>query len=209
MNKLISLCLAVGICGLAGRMTMAQTKPKVGLVLPGDSILGVKLGDDASRFEAAFPKRPETENHSPSGTVGDQCPTEIYYWSDLAPDTSVATAYLKDGAISQLSVQGPMFSLPNGLKTGATEERVKQAYPKGQMYVLLYSGGKVNGGRDLHYWVAREAGIAFELAWWQTKMQRLVEKIDVFTKGSEFRPEGCISQPQEWQKVKQTPHVGP
>jgi hypothetical protein len=202
VKKLMFLCLTVGICALAGWSVRAQTGPRTGLILPGTSVAGVKLGDDASRFEAVFPKRPESDDHSLSGAVGEQCSTEIYYWSDLALDTSVVTAYLKNGEISQLSAQGPMFSLPNGLKTGATEEQVKQAYPNGRMYVLLNSGGKVNGGRDLNYWVDKNAGVAFKLAWWQSKMQRSVSGIDIFPKGSAYRPDGCISLPQKWQQLK-------
>jgi hypothetical protein len=202
VKKLIPLCLTAGICALAGWNAWAQTGQRTGLILPGTSVAGVKLGDDASRFEAVFPKRPASEDHSLSGAVGDQCPTEIYYWSDLALDTSVVTAYLKNGDISQLSVQGPMFSLQNGLKAGATEEQVKQAYPNGQMYVLLYSGSKVNGGRDLHYWVDKRAGVAFKLAWWQSRKRRSVSGIDIFPKESAYRPEGCISPPQQWQQTK-------
>lgn len=192
-----------GTCVLTIRGVTAQTEPKADLIiLPGTSVAGVKLGSDPSTFQSAFSQQAGHVNSSQTGTFGEGCPDRIYYWSDLGRDTSVATAYLKDGAISQLSVQGPVFSLPNGLKTGATEEQVKQAYPNGQMYVLVNSGSKVNGGRDLHYWVDKGAGIAFRLAWWQSKKLRNVSGIDIFLRGSDYRPEGCISMPHEWEKVK-------
>lgn len=181
---------------------MAQTGPKAGLILPGQSVAGVKLGDDAAHFEQVFPKRSTSDDHSASGAVGQGCPTEIYYWSDLALDTSVVTAYLNNGEISLISSQGPVFSLSNGLKTGATEEQVKQAYPKGQGYVLSGSASRLNGGRNLVYWVDDGAGVAFKLAWWPSKKERAVSGIDVFPKGSDFRPEGCISPPQQWEKLK-------
>jgi hypothetical protein len=194
--------LLLGVCVVAGWNATGQSQHRKELVLPGASVAGVKLGDDASAFEAVFPKRPASNDHSPSGSVGEQCPTEIYYWNDLAVDTSVVTAYLKDGEISQLSVQGPMFSLPDGLGTGATEEQVKQAYPKGQGYVLSGSASHLNGGRNLVYWVDTAAGVAFKLTWWASKKERNVGGIDIFPKGSDFRPEGCISPPQQWQEVK-------
>src|SRR5271170_7991991 len=100
------LCLAVGVCTLAGRSVIAHTEPKTELILPGTSVAGAKLGDNASQFEAAFPKRPQSEDHSQAGTVGEQCPTEVYYWNDLTLDTSVVSAYLRSGQISQLSAQG-------------------------------------------------------------------------------------------------------
>lgn len=202
MKRLMSSYLMLGICAMAALNAAAQTQPKMGRVLPGTSVAGVKLGADASRFEAVFPKRPASEDHSLTGGSGGTCPTELYYWSDLDLNTSVVTAYLRDGKISQLSAQGPMFSLPNGLKTGATEEQVKHAYPKGHGYVLLGSASHLNGGRNLDYWIDRGAGVAFKLAWWQSKKQRSVSGIDVFPKGSDFRPEGCISPPQQWQSLK-------
>lgn len=202
MKKLMSLCLTVGICALTGWSARAQTGPRAGLILPGQSVAGVKLGDDAAHFEKVFPKRPTSDDHSPSGAVGEGCPTEIYYWSDLALNTTVVTAYLNNGEISQISTQGPVFSLPNGLKTGATEEQVKQADPKGQGYVLSGSASRLNGGRNLVYWVDKRAGVAFKLTWWPSKKERTVSGIDIFPKGSDFRPEGCISPPQQWVKLK-------
>ncbi len=202
VKKLIILCLAVGACALAGRSAIAQTEPKTGLILPGSSVAGVKLGDNASRFDAVFPKGPVSENHSASGAVGEGCPTEIYYWSDLALNTSVVTAYLNAGEISQISTQGPVFFLPDGLKTGATEEQVKKAYPKGQGYVLLGSASHLNGERNLVYWVDKADGVAFKLTWWPSKKTRTVSGIDIFPKGSDFRPEGCISPPQQWMRLK-------
>lgn len=199
---LTSSRLVLAICVLAGCSATAQNGPKTSIILPGQSVAGVKLGDDAARFEQVFPKRSASDDHSSSGSVGQGCPTEIYYWSDLATDTSVVTAYLSEGTISQISVQGPMFSLPDGLKTGTTEERVKQAYPKAQGYVLSGSASHLNGGRNLLYWVDKGAGVAFKLAWWPSKGKRAVSGIDVFPKGSDFRPEGCISPPQSWKQLR-------
>ncbi len=201
MTKFFCWCLTVGVCAFTVRSAWTQTGPETGLILPGMSVAGVKLGDDASRFEAVFPNRHGAEDHSLSGAVGEQCPAELYYWSDLSPDTSVVTAYLRNGGISQISAQGPRFSLPNGLKDGMTEEQVQHAYPNGKMYILLHSGSKVNGGQDLYYWVEKRAGLAFKLAYWQSKKQRAISAIDIFPKGSEYRPGGCILTPQNWQKL--------
>jgi hypothetical protein len=202
VTRLIRWCLLLGVGTLAGWNAMGQSEHKEELVLPGTSVAGVKLGDDAAHFEQVFPKHPTSDNHSPSGGVGDGCPTEIYYWSDLALETSVVTAYLNAGQISQISTQGPLFSLPNDLKTGATEEQVEREYPKGLGYVLSGSASRLNGGRNLVYWVDRAAGVAFKLTWWPRKKERTVSGIDIFPKGSDFRPEGCISPPQQWKKLK-------
>lgn len=199
--KSMLLCFVLGGYALAGSNLMAQAGPDVGLILPGISVAGLKLGSTPAAFQAVFSQRPGHTN-SVYGSDGEGCPDELYYWSDLEFNLSKVDAYFKNGEVSQLSVLGPKFSLANGLKTGATEEQVKQAYPKGRMYVLLHSGSKVNGGRDLHYWVDKGAGVAFKLTWWGSKKKRTVSGIDIFPKGSDFRPEGCISPPQQWDKLK-------
>lgn len=207
MKRRKYLSFRLGAIALLTWCAIVQAESKANVILPGLSVANVKLGSDPSVFQSAFSQRPGHVNSSQTGTFGEGCPDRIYYWSDLSRHTSIATAYLKGGMISQISVLGPAFSLPNGLKTGATEEQVKRAYPNGQMYVLLHSAGKVNGGKDVHYWVYQEAGIAFELDWWQIKKLRNVGEIDIFPKGSDYRPEGCISAPQQWKKLSRAPRL--
>ena len=59
-------------------------------------------------------------------------------------------------------------------------------------------------GRDLIYWVDKNAGIAFELYCNERKKQRLVRSIDVFEKGADYQPEGCVSPPQLWRELKRS-----
>ena len=180
----------------------AQKGPKVGLILPGTGVAEVKLRDDASRFEAVFPNPNGNGNGAPSGTVGEGCPEQMIYWVDIELGETGVNAYLTNGRISQFSVHTSRFALPGGIKTGATEPQIKRAFPKGQAYVLLGSNSKVNGGRNLVYWVDKGDGVAFELAWSQNKKARLLNGIDVFRKDTEYHPEGCISPPQEWRQMK-------
>lgn len=204
--KLIVSWLALGICVPSGWGATAQTDPTAGLIVPGTSIARLKLGSNPSAFQTVFSKRSGSANSAEIGTVGEGCPDKVYYWNDLKVNTSKIDAYFRNGQITQISAFGPSFFLSNGLRTGSTEQSVEHAYPKGRMYVLMHSASKVNGVRDLHYWVDKGAGIAFELDWSQNKKQRFVGSIDIFTKEVDFRPEGCISPPQRWQTLKQNPH---
>jgi len=182
---------------------MAQTAPKSDLILPGASVAEVELDGSPMSFQTVFSRCPGRAGAQIGRSGGTACPDAIYYWSDLARDPGVVTAYLNDGVISQISTQGPVFSLPNGLRTGATEEQVKRAYPKGQGYVLSGSAGHLNGGRNLVCWADEGAGVAFKFTWWPSKKESTLSGIDIFPKGSDFRPEGCISPPQQWEKLKQ------
>ena len=55
--------------------------------------------------------------------------------------------------------------------------------------------------RDFIYWISRERGIAFELAYSRKDGRRFVSKVIVFQPNTEFVPEGCIFPPQQWQKM--------
>jgi len=160
--------------------------------VPGNSVAGVKLGSSLADFSAVFPKHPKIDE----SMTEDQCGGSSYHWLDMDLRGNGVYAYLRNDKIYQLRVQTPRVSLANGIKLDATEEKVKHIYPRGQAYVLRYSGSKVVGGRDLRYWVDSRSGIAFEFQWDQRR--RFVSSIDIFPAGTEYKPEGCVATPQEW-----------
>lgn len=51
---------------------------------------------------------------------------------------------------------------------------------------------------DFIYWVSREKGIAFQLAYGRGTHRRFIYAVIVFEPNTEFLPEGCIVPPQEW-----------
>jgi hypothetical protein len=104
LEKRVSLVLSIVAIVLVNWSAMARTEPKANLILPGTSVSGVELGSTPSTFQAAYSQRPGRADSTQSGTYGEGCPENIYYWSDLTRDTSVVTAYLKEGRISQFSV---------------------------------------------------------------------------------------------------------
>jgi hypothetical protein len=83
----------------------------------------------------------------------------------------------------------------------ALPESVRSKYRNLETYVLLGSGSKVNGGRDLVYWVDGQNGIAFEFYYNSKARKRRVSKIIVFEPHSDFQPEGCLSPPQQLRKL--------
>jgi hypothetical protein len=185
-------------CLLAVVASHGQEAPAESVILPGKSVAGVELGATLASFWKIFPKHEGADEELPV----NGCGVGGYHWVDVDRGATGVYAYLKNDKIYQLSVHTPRFALPNGLKVEVPEEQVKRSYPSGQGYVLLHSGSAVVGGRDLVYWVDKESGVAFELYWNQRKKQRLVNGIDVFKKGIEYYPEGCISPPQQWKELK-------
>lgn len=167
-------------------------------IIPGASVDGVKLGDDFEKFQSEFPKHNDIDEDLP----GQGCSERVYHWVDLDRNATGVYAYFRAGRIYQFSVHSPGFALPDTLKSDATETQVRSRYPEGRGFTLVGSGSAVVGGKDPNYWVVKSAGVAFELNWNQRQGERLVGGIDVFAKGAEFRPEGCISPPQEWKPIK-------
>lgn len=183
----------------------AEAARSDGVIIPGESVAGVRLGSDFSDFERAFPKHPHADTEYPDNGCGDR----VYQWVDIDRSATGIFVYLKDDKIYQFSVQTPRFALPNGVALEASEEQVKRAFPKGLAYVLVGSGSAAVGGRDLVYWVDKGSGVAVELYWNHRKRTRLVRSIDIFRKGASYRPEGCISPPQQWRELKQSsPRTG-
>jgi hypothetical protein len=196
MKRLLLFCLLFATCSVTHSVAIAQTLPADGLILPGESVAGVKLGSDFSSFEAVFQKHPDAdEDMHDSGCAG-----RVYHWVDIDRGATGVYAYIRDAKIYQLSVHTPRFALSNGIKLEVPEEQVRRAYPSGQRFVLEHSASTVVGGRDLVYWVDKGIGVAIELYWDQRKKQRLVNAIDIFPKGTDYRPEGCILPPQKWTK---------
>jgi hypothetical protein len=195
------LMLYLGLAVLVSRPCNAwgHVPPPEGLIRPGEGVSGVNLGSHFSNFEAVFPRHARLDEDMPDTQCGAG---RVYHWLDIDKRANGIYAYLKDDQIYQLSIQTPRFSLPNGLKVDAPENRVKTTYPHGRAYVLLGSHMEALGGRDLIYWVDQKEGLAFELYWNKTKKKRLVRAIDIFRKGADYRPEGCISPPQQWRELE-------
>jgi len=197
MKMSILCCLAPWALVLAAFSGGAHVPPTSGLIRPGEGVPGVDLGSKFSSFEAIFPKHDELDEDYTYPECG-----RVYHWLDLDKRANGVYAYLKNDEIYLLSVQTPRFALANGIAIEASEKRVKAAYPGGRGYVLLGSASVAVGGRDLRYWVDKKKGVAFEFSWYEKKKQRFVSAIDVFRRGSNYFPKGCISPPQQWQELK-------
>ena len=179
-----------------GKHQPAHMPPDHGLIRPGEGIDGVALGSDFSSFEAIFPKQPKFDEDYTQCDDG-----RVYHWLDLNRDATGVYVYLKHDQIYQISVQTPRFALSNGIKIDSPETQVRKTYPYGRGYILLGSGSVAVGGRDLTYWVDQRQGVAFEFYWYQEQKQRFIRAIDVFQRGADFSPEGCISPPQQWRAL--------
>ena len=124
------------------------------------------------------------------------------HWYDFEQSSNGIFAYLKDGRIFQIEAGTLRYATADGITADGSPQDVRTHHPQLQAYALLHSGAKVNGGRDLIYWVDRQKGIAFEFYYDRRVDGRRVASIIVFTPGTEFLPKGCVAPPREWRELE-------
>jgi hypothetical protein len=175
------------------------------LIIPGQSVGLLRLGDTRERTFELFPKK---ANYDEEYTYGEPCPRTEIHWLDIDPGKENETVsngvfvYLKQGRVVQIESATPRYRTSEGITEDSSPEDVRRSYPELQAYALTGSGAEVVGGRDLIYWVEGPKGIAFELYYDHKTNKRRVRKIIVFEPARDFRPEGCVSPPQELRQLK-------
>jgi hypothetical protein len=190
---------------LGDRLAILQRPPEVKsvdtqtttqLISPGLGIGLLRLGDTPERAIEMLGKPTDDDlNEAP-------CAPRTVHWYDFANELNGVFAYIKKGRIFQFKVETPIYVTPEGLASNSSPLYVRRFYPRAKCYQLKGSGSKVNGGRDLIYWVEKQKGIAFELRYSYKLRKRLVSYVFVFESNTDFQPEGCVSAPQEWHQLK-------
>jgi hypothetical protein len=195
--------ISLGLLYSVGATGMHAQAPQQGTIIPGKSLAGLKLGSTFSDFSALFPKHPDVDEDFMRSTQ-DDCPDRSYHWVDIDRDATGVYALFRGTIIYQLAIQTPRFKLENGIGMDTAADDVERTYTAGKEYILRGSGSEVVGGKDLLYWVDKADGIAFELYWNKHKRLRQISAITIFDKGSDYKPDGCISPPQQWQAINKT-----
>ena len=167
------------------------------LIRPGCSVGSLHLGDRRERMLEVLGKKPQDEEY----TYGAPCSLTEFHWLDPKMRSNGLFIYLKEDRVFQIASTMPRYRTVEGITVGSPSEDVRRHYPQLRAYVLLGSGMKVVGGRDLIYWVDRQRGIAFEFYYDRKGSMRRVSRVIVFEPSSDFKPEGCISPPQEWREL--------
>lgn len=163
------------------------------LIIAGESVGLLRLGDSRERMLELFPKKP---NYDFAHNYEDgYCGQSDYHW--LTPDfkSNGLFFYLKQERIYQISVETDLFSTKEGIKESSSPQEVKRHFPNAnKAYVYLNSGSKVVGGRNLIYWIDNKSGIAFEFNYNPKKQRREVKAVTVFVPNTDFQPDGCFSR---------------
>jgi hypothetical protein len=173
------------------------------VTIAGKSVGLLKLGDTRKRVAELFPKNPrwdqETNFTKDESDCGYDYTEIIWHPLDFKGELFI---YLKKDAVFEVMVQTKHFPTAEGITQYSSPKQVRQHYPNlKKAYVLLGSASKVNGPRNLVYWVDGESGIAFEFYYDSRKRQRLVSSVIIFQPNTEFHPYGCTGAPQELKEI--------
>ncbi len=182
---------------LIGLVLSTPSRLNDGAIYPGHGISGVSLGDSLEVFKEKFTSHPGADEDIPI----DSCGIGGFHWVDVERGATGIYVYTREQKIVLFSVMTPSFSLNKGVNIGASEGQVKHQYPEGKHYVLLHSSSPMTGNADLEYWVVRDTGLAFELYRNRKSGRRLVSAIEVYARGADYYPDGCVYAPQVWKQI--------
>jgi len=172
------------------------------IIIQGKGAASVLVGDTAEDVVEVLGKPTEQYNYDGSYT---ECIFSDMHWIDYEFGGDGIFAFLNEGKVYHLSFSSSKYSTEEGISLESFAEDIVKKYKDYQnlqKYVLLNSGGKVNGGEDLIYWVEQDKGIAFELYYDKKSGKRRVWSIDVFDPQIIYQPKGCVSPPQSLKKIE-------
>jgi hypothetical protein len=197
IGRLVSLCMCVL---LLSALCVCQQQPEsTALIVPGQSVGSLRLGDSRQRLEQLFPPK---KNIDQQWEAGDRCGT-TYNWVDL--DTSKAGnvfVHLKDGTVFQIDSATERFHTPEGIAVGASPEQVRKKYARLRAYILSSDTSEAQGMRPLVYWIDSERGLAFAFAYSRAKKSRYLYRIIASRPGSEVCP---LDEPDDPSQKRELP----
>jgi len=175
-----------------------QIEAKAGSsIVPGKSVGALRISDTYDRVIEIVGRKKEDEEYH----YTDPCMYTEIHSLDLEKHANGLFIYLKEGRVFQIESATPRYATVEGITADSSVDFLRSKYSRLQSYVLLGSGGKLVGGRDLIYLVDKSKGIAFELYYNRKLGKRLVSKVSVFEPNTEYLPEGCIARPRSLRKI--------
>jgi hypothetical protein len=175
--------------------TPDETSP---LIEPGKSVGPLRLGDTESRFLEIFPDRPNLPVDRQ--TFNPDCGVQLH-WVDLDPLSLGVIALSHERIITQIEVGTPRFRTVAGITWGSSPSEIKEHYPGLKAYEAIGTTSEAVGGRNLIFWISRDKGLGFVLAYSRAISDWVLYKIIVFPPGGRFCREGEIPDATNWQEL--------
>jgi hypothetical protein len=184
-NKPLTLALAfcVCFCLASDAQTASELRSSPPLIVPGESVGSLRLGDSRARVRELFPAKQVDQEWSDSR---DDCGTVIN-WVDLERTGNVFV-HLRDGVVFQIDSATPRFKTKDGITNGATPEEVRNRYKGLRAFNLSNGWSEAEGGRPLVYWVDKDKGIGLAFAYYRRKKSWYLYHLVVFKPRADICP---------------------
>lgn len=170
------------------------------LILPGEQVGSLKLGDPPERAFELFPRKPNIDSEF-TYSKSHPCGTE-YHWLDLDhPQGGYLDIRYKDGKVFQIDTADFRCETREGLKVNSTPDDVRTYYSNLRAYVLFGTASRATGDRPLVFWLSAETGIAFVFGYNPELDDRGLAGISIFNPSGQFCPEGRTTDSPGWQEL--------
>lgn len=157
------------------------------LIIPGQSVWQLKLGDARERARNLFPFK---SNMDQEWREGADCGTTVN-WLDMNNSKMKGNVFirLKEDKVFQIDSGTSSFRTENGITIYSSPQDVRKKYPGLRAYVLSNGFSEASGARPLVYWVDSEKGIAFGFSYSRRDHKRYLNWIIIFRPHAEVCPQ--------------------
>ena len=165
----------------------SQNSPAPAVIIPGQSIGPLRLGDTRERALELFPYKP---NMDQEWTEASDCGSTIN-WLDMKKDKMAGNLFirLKRGKVFQIDSGTTSFHTAKGITMDSSPREIRKQYAGLHAYILSTGFSEASGGRPLIYWIDTEKGIAFAFAYSRRDHKRYLCWMIVFEPHAEVCPD--------------------
>lgn len=193
-SNFLTFALALWMCAYtAVEAQVASKSPSPSLIVPGEGVGSLRLGDSRTKVEKLFPEKQKIDQQW-SDSQKD-CGAVIN-WVDLERRGNVFI-HIKDDVVFQIDSATFRFKTKEGITNGATPEEVRNRYKGLRAFNLSNGWSEAEGGRPLVYWVDKDKGIAFAFSYYRRKRSWYLYHVVVFKPGAEICPEPSALSPSD------------
>jgi hypothetical protein len=168
------------------------------LIVPGQAIGRLRLGDTRENVLKLFPFKPNIDQES----LTEGCGVE-YLWVDLENAQRVNVfVRLQNTRVFQIESATTRYRTATGIKVYDSPIMVRSKYSDLRAYGLLHNSAEALGGGPLIFWVDWTKGLAFCFAATRRgKYERYLYSIIVFEPGGKFCPSGESNDSPDWREL--------
>ena len=182
--------------GSGAHTSSSSLEGNASLIVPGVGIGKLKLGDTQERTFKLFPPKADVDQE-----WKDKC-GNMFNWMDSSnPHKGNLFILFRNGRVVQIGSATTRYHTVDALTAYDSPDKVQRYFKGLRAYALLRPSSAAFGNRPLVFWIDRNKGVAFELAYFPEERRRYLYEIIVFAPGGDFCPEGKATDSTNWREL--------